>query len=214
MAKTNPDLMRKAPIQGRAEKTIERILEASAQILQEGGEKFFTTNMVAERAGFSIGTLYQYFQSKEAILLMLFDRYRLSINQRLEESLALGFQSQSTPEEMVRAYIHIVLEAYTRGGDRLTRSLIRQAWQMDHEERILQAITSAMDQVSLYLLRMAERHPKQLMIPNPVNTFVISRALVGVIRSLSIEQSPLMDTDEIENELTRLVWGFIRQEKS
>ena len=68
--------MRKSPTQARAEQTVDAILEAAAQILQSDGEERLNTNRIAERAGFSIGTLYQYFADKEAIVAALAERER------------------------------------------------------------------------------------------------------------------------------------------
>ncbi|WP_439528100.1 TetR/AcrR family transcriptional regulator [Pannonibacter sp.] len=62
---------RKQPRQGRSRQTCDAILEASARILEEDGIARFTTNRIAERAGVSIGSLYQYYPSKEAILAAL-----------------------------------------------------------------------------------------------------------------------------------------------
>src|SRR5262249_61882136 len=64
-------IKRRIPRQARATETVDVILEAAAQILQAGGLAAFTTNAVAERAGVSIGTLYQYFADKDAVLLAL-----------------------------------------------------------------------------------------------------------------------------------------------
>lgn len=58
--------MRKLPTQDRAHATIEAIFQATAQIVETEGEARLTTNKVAQKAGFSIGTLYQYFPGKEA----------------------------------------------------------------------------------------------------------------------------------------------------
>ena len=55
-----PEIKRKNPTQARAQQTVGTILDAAAQILQTEGEAHFNTNRVAEKAGFSIGTLYQY----------------------------------------------------------------------------------------------------------------------------------------------------------
>ncbi len=60
---------RRRPRQARSHATLDAILEAAAQILERRGVGGFTTNHVAERAGVSIGTLYQYFADKEAVLL-------------------------------------------------------------------------------------------------------------------------------------------------
>ncbi|MGY3485880.1 AcrR family transcriptional regulator [Bradyrhizobium sp. USDA 4011] len=60
--------MRKAPRQARSRATIEAILDAAAHILGERGWAATTTNAVAERAGVSIGSLYQYFPNKLALV--------------------------------------------------------------------------------------------------------------------------------------------------
>ncbi|NDW03414.1 TetR/AcrR family transcriptional regulator [Jiella pacifica] len=65
---------RKQPIQERAQATVAALVEAAARILEENGRAGFSTNAVAERAGVSIGSLYQYFPSKEALLSALIVR--------------------------------------------------------------------------------------------------------------------------------------------
>ncbi len=65
---------RKQPRQARAQHTVTAIIEASARILEEQGHGGFTTNAVAELAGTSIGTLYQYFPDKDALLGALIAR--------------------------------------------------------------------------------------------------------------------------------------------
>ncbi|MBN8815229.1 MAG: TetR/AcrR family transcriptional regulator [Sphingomonas sp.] len=59
---------RKIPRQGRSAETVRAIVEATARILEQGGHGALTTNAVAERAGVSIGSLYQYFPGKEALI--------------------------------------------------------------------------------------------------------------------------------------------------
>ena len=65
------ELQRRKPIQSRAQVTVDSILEAAVQVLQSTGPEGLNTNRVAERAGVSIGTLYQYFPDKETILLAI-----------------------------------------------------------------------------------------------------------------------------------------------
>ena len=66
--------IRKAPRQRRAAHTVGAILEAAALVLETDGLEGFNTNAVARRAGASIGTLYQYFPSKDALTLALLQR--------------------------------------------------------------------------------------------------------------------------------------------
>jgi AcrR family transcriptional regulator len=65
---------RKRPLQQRAIATVEAIVEASAHILEKDGFAHYSTNAIAERAGVSIGSLYQYFPSKDAITRALIAR--------------------------------------------------------------------------------------------------------------------------------------------
>ena len=70
-SKLNP---RKLGLQARAQETIDVILEATAQLLKEKGVKTISTNKIVEKAGVSIGTLYQYFPSKESVLSFLLEK--------------------------------------------------------------------------------------------------------------------------------------------
>jgi AcrR family transcriptional regulator len=62
---------RKQPKQERSGQLVAAILEAAIQVLSEEGARRFTTARVAERAGVSVGSLYQYFPNKESILFRL-----------------------------------------------------------------------------------------------------------------------------------------------
>lgn len=66
---------RKQPRQQRSRETVEAILEAAAQLFQRHGYAGTTTNKIAERAGVSIGSLYQYFPNKDALLVALAEHY-------------------------------------------------------------------------------------------------------------------------------------------
>lgn len=62
---------RKAPLQARSNALVAAVLEAAVQVLEAEGAQRFTTARVAERAGVSVGSLYQYFPNKAAILFRL-----------------------------------------------------------------------------------------------------------------------------------------------
>jgi AcrR family transcriptional regulator len=72
--KTKPITPRRRPSQARARSKVEYLLQAAAQVFRAEGYSA-TTNRIAERAGVSIGTLYEYFPNKEALLLALAERH-------------------------------------------------------------------------------------------------------------------------------------------
>lgn len=78
---------RKKPLQSRSRATVQAVLVASAHILEEHGLAGFNTNAVAERAGVSIGSLYQYFPSKDAILVALMEQSLTMFSEDLSEAI-------------------------------------------------------------------------------------------------------------------------------
>lgn len=78
--------MRKIPRQARAEATVEAVLEAAAQLLVSQGYDQTSTNQIAEHAGVSIGSLYEYFPGKEAVFAEI--RRRQSKELRLADERA------------------------------------------------------------------------------------------------------------------------------
>ncbi|NUE94496.1 TetR/AcrR family transcriptional regulator [Acinetobacter seifertii] len=82
MSETLPD-PRKRPRQARSVTTFEAILEAAARILESLGFAGFNTNAVAELAGVSIGSLYQYFPSKDALIVELIRRERTKLSNHI-----------------------------------------------------------------------------------------------------------------------------------
>ena len=79
---------RKLPRQSRSAMTVDAIIEAAARILEHGGVDGYTTNNVAERAGISIGSLYQYFPNKDAITRALIEREARAVAADAERALA------------------------------------------------------------------------------------------------------------------------------
>jgi AcrR family transcriptional regulator len=78
---------RKKPVQGRSKATVDAVLVAAAHILEDRGLAGFNTNAVAERAGVSIGSLYQYFPSKDAILVALMEQSLAVFSETMAEAI-------------------------------------------------------------------------------------------------------------------------------
>ena len=99
------------------------ILEGAAQILEAGGLAAFTTNAVAERAGVSIGTLYQYFADKNALLLAL-ARARDGGGAGRASARALRGESDPSLEGRVRAMVRAIINAF-RGRQRARKAVVQ-----------------------------------------------------------------------------------------
>ena len=89
-------LLRKKPKQKRSKLMVDNILEASIRVLKQHPYQQFTTNRVAEAAGISIGSLYQYFHNKQSILLELEIR---AVNEMIENVEKLLFENKFKPEQ-------------------------------------------------------------------------------------------------------------------
>jgi AcrR family transcriptional regulator len=99
---------RKQPRQARAQHTVGAIIEAAARILEEQGHGGFTTNAVAEMAGASIGTLYQYFPDKDALLGALIARETADLVEAAEAACMLAAGQQALDAVVLAAVRHQV----------------------------------------------------------------------------------------------------------
>ena len=115
---------RKLPRQTRAHSTVETILEAATQVLTQGGLAAFNTNAVALRAGVSIGSLYQYFPSKDAVMAELIARQH---QRQIASILALVDLPADLPlDERVQQWVRAVMQHH------FDNALFASA--IDHEE--------------------------------------------------------------------------------
>jgi AcrR family transcriptional regulator len=202
-------MLRRQPTQERAQRTIETIFEATIQVCEQEGETGLTTNRIAEKAGFSVGTLYQYFPTKESLLLALVHRERRLAMEEYQRILDRCVEGEIDPPAALRLMIRHMIEAFGSGnGSRMRRGMVKLAWRMDHHENIAQAMREGAERNAMAMARL--NHP-ELRPPTPALMFVMTRAVMGAIRSASLEDSPLLGTAEFEDELVRLAWGMMRK---
>lgn len=111
---TDPTSMkpRKSARQARSAATVEVIVEAAARILEADGHAGFTTNAIAERAGVSVGSLYQYFPNKDAITRELIRRQLDS----LETAIGAIDLSQAEPSPITRFVAVAVGQQFDRAA--------------------------------------------------------------------------------------------------
>jgi AcrR family transcriptional regulator len=105
---TNP---RKNASQGRSRATVDALVEATARILVREGFDKASTNRIAEKAGVSVGSLYQYFPSKEALVAAVMERHNKELMQLVRGKLA---EVASLPlEQAVRKLVAAAIEAHS-----------------------------------------------------------------------------------------------------
>ena len=115
---------RKQPGQQRAVRTQQWILEAAAHIFAEYGYAAGTTNRIAERAGVSVGSLYQYFPNKDALLRALMDSHIDAARRLLIQRLADGVPERV--DDILRLFIRATIDNH-RDAPRLHRVLFEEA---------------------------------------------------------------------------------------
>jgi AcrR family transcriptional regulator len=200
------ETMRKSPTQARAAQTVDAIIEAAIQILQSDGEERLTTNRIAERAGVSIGSLYQYFADKEAIVEAVAERER----DRVVASILKSLSDVKTDdfESVTREVIRTMVNAFARRrrARRIVLLTMLRRWQDTPDK--------GADEVARFLVDAAVRtkaKAKDGRPVTPVSAYVLTRALTGVIRTAVLENSPYLETQEFEDELVHLCHSFGRK---
>ena len=103
---------RKQPLQQRSQTTVEYVLTAAAQVFEEHGYAAGTTNRIAERAGVSIGTLYQYFPNKEAVAVALLERHLAEGMRRLREWVGRAVAQPGGLHDALRVFVEGMIDLH------------------------------------------------------------------------------------------------------
>jgi AcrR family transcriptional regulator len=111
----------RAPASDRAAGLVDAIVDAAALVLSRGGVAKLTTNRVAEAAGVSIGSLYQYFPNKEAIVSALFDRYLKRMGDMVRDAMEHG----TSADDIAHGAARRLLETSP-----VDRAVIAQMWEL------------------------------------------------------------------------------------
>jgi AcrR family transcriptional regulator len=197
--------LRKTPSQTRALRTVDTLFEAATRILASEGEAGFTTNRIAERAGFSIGTLYQYFPSKEAIVVALVRRHRERVMRELDAMLDRAVAGEYGAEHALRLYLRHIVDAFGR-GQKAQRLLARLGWKLDAPAAIVAAMDDGAERVRSCLARLDD---PELPVPDAPTLYMLTRAVIGAVRSAAVEESAMLDDPRFEEALFRMVWGLL-----
>lgn len=166
---------RKQPRQARSVATVSAILEGVAQVLETDGFEKMTTTRVAERAGTSVGTLYQYYPSKEALLVAVVEAKMA----RIDRALSTIFdRPANTPlREKVRVMITALI-AEKRHRPRLNAELARQTPRLEQ----LRLIGRTLDRAHGMVRALVEAHRDETDVKDAdLAAWLVVHAVNGMI---------------------------------
>lgn len=188
----NPESQRRRqPVQARALRTLAAILQAAAQILAKEGEAALTTNRIAERAGVSIGTLYQYFPDKQAIFRAMVDSQLRQAMAAIEAWLDKASDEGLAREAVARGVVACIIDGFA-GRTPARRKLARFAWRQDADEHIALSMRETAERMAAHLQRWGGPSLSYARL------YVATRAVLGTVRFASLEASPLIASGALE----------------
>lgn len=186
-------IQRRTPTQARAKFTHDAILSAAAQVLETAGEAGFTTNKVAERAGVSIGSLYQYFEHKDAILIALAEREEQSLPSKNTLEHRARTEHESPLRLGIRSYIQMLPDTPAARAKALETMLTQRG-----PSGVARETQKRFEDSGLF---------EDLSEPEQ---FVLSRAITGVVQSAVREHYDDLTSEAFETALVNLARGFLR----
>jgi len=193
---------RKKPRQARSATTVEAIFEATIQVLLKEGIHRLTTTRVAERAGVSVGTMYQYFPHKQALLYALNERYLDLLAERVEKTCRQ--HHGATTAVMVEALVTAYWEAKTERSE-VTRALYNSAVELDNEA-LIEAFAKRMDAATAEMLASAPHaHYADITL---VNLTLLS-VIFGTVRNVFERNLPQPVQADIRRQLITMCLSYL-----
>jgi AcrR family transcriptional regulator len=179
------------------------LLDAAARLLVREGYAGVNTNAIAKQAGISIGSLYQYFPSKDALIAAVHERHALQIRARFVELLS-GPRPRSL-EEAVSAWVRTMLEAH-RIEPRLHRALESEVPHLVRAGGRDQDSASARNA----LTELIQPYRSRIKVkPLEVASYMACEIAEGLTEIAAINASRSIDSGVIERETVRAVFAYL-----
>ena len=194
---------RKSPMQARSSASVEAILEATVQVLRQVGKERLTTTRVAARAGVSVGTLYQYFPNKSALLQAALRRHLMTVFNAMEA--ACEEQKGQPLAQMATALIHAFLGAKMKDA-RTSVALYSVSSDVDGARIAHQIGTRANKAVAAMLATSCD----PLHTDPQLAASMLQSAMFGVSRRLLESSSPEKLIDTLREELLFLAHAYLK----
>ncbi len=194
---------RKSPEQDRSRATVEAIVEAAAHILVKYGYDAFTTNRVAERAGVSIGSLYQYFPNKDALLSELMRRHVAEIERGVEEMAAHALTAPLA--DVIRAGIQQNVQSHLIDPElhRVLSEEVPSLGALDWKKPLN-------DRMAVRLRGMLEARRGEIVAGDiDLAVYIMTRTVEAVVHNAVCHQPEALRSGALTDELTRMLIGYL-----
>ncbi len=195
---------RRQPKQQRSRSLVDTLLEATARVLADKGLAHTTTNEIARVAGVSVGSLYQYFPSKEALAAALIER---QVELDIQELSAATAEVLGQPLEEIVAHTVRAMLAMHRRDKGLMPALLQLVPLVDRIAHVRQVAAQGRE-----LLRaLLEAHRERLRpgMDLELATFIAGRTLEELVHVAVMERPELLDDARFADELTHLLLAYL-----
>jgi AcrR family transcriptional regulator len=193
---------RKSPVQARSAASVDAILEATIQVLLNVGKERLTTTRVASRAGVSVGTLYQYFPNKSALLQAALKRHLDAVTEAVE--LVCQEQEGETLRNMATALITAFLQAKMR-NPKTSVALYAVSSDLD-AARIVQQMGNRFNKA---IVRMLSSAREPLTTDPQLVASMLEGAMAGVSRRMLESGAPEKQVAVIGRELIVVARAYL-----
>jgi len=192
--------------------TVEALLDATARVLVREGYDRASTNRIAAIAGVSIGSLYQYFPNKEALVAALVARHSREMLQLLRDALKEKEVASYDVATALRALIAAMVDAH-RVDPALHRIFAEQVPRMGKLAEI-----QALERETFALIRtyFEERRTEIAVADIDTATFICVTAVEALTHEFVIRQpdASRRDRDRFIDEVARLIVGYLRPDRA
>jgi AcrR family transcriptional regulator len=206
MARKAATKPRKHASQQRSRATVDALVEATARILVREGFDKASTNRIAEIAGVSVGSLYQYFPGKEALVVAVIDRHDQEIMQVVRDALA---EVESQPiKKAVRRLVSAAIDAH-RVDPKLHRVLAEQIPRTGRLENVEAFNREAHTLFRAYLGSHSDELRK---LDLDLAAFVCVTSIEALTHNAVLHHSEMLSDEAVRalvDEATRLVVGYL-----
>lgn len=202
---------RREPQQGRSRATVETILLAAARVLEAEGLESASTNRVAEAAGVSVGSLYQYFGNKDALVRDLFVRHAHDILAQLESSLAPVTNPDARKKPvpfatLAREVVQALVEV-NRINPRVHRLFIEHAARLGLEAQLAEVVHRSEALVKACL----DARDDLRKVDTALASFILVSSVDAAIHAALQRRPALLGERRFTTELSELVTRYLQK---